>query len=100
MYLLRNLPDVSKNSIKRNHRADPAQIKNYLTDAIKALDSDNNTRALGQIELAGDQLETLVGGASVSGIVGEEEGEVEEGSGEDLDEPGDIDINDDEEDSP
>ena len=100
MYLLRNLPDVSKNSIKRNHRADPAQIKNYLTDAIKALDSDNNTRALVQIELAGDQLETLVGGASVSGIVGEEEGEVEERSGEDLDEPGEIDINDDEEDSP
>ena len=91
---------MSKNSIKRNHRADPAQIKNYLTDAIKALDSDNNTRALVQIELAGDQLETLVGGASVSGIVGEEEGEVEEGSGEDLDEPGEIDINDDEEDSP
>ena len=100
MYPLRNLPDVSKNSLKRNHRADPAQIKNYLTDAIKALDSDNNTRALVQIELAGDQLETLVGGASVSGIVGEEEGEVEERSGEDLDEPGEIDINDDEEDSP
>ena len=99
MYLLRNLPGVSKNSIKRNHRADPAQIKNYLTDAIKALDSGNNTRALMQVELAGDQLETLVG-ASVSGIVGEEEGEVEERSGEDLDEPGDIDINDDEEDSP
>jgi hypothetical protein len=99
MYLLRNLPDVSKNSIKRNHRADPAQIKNYLTDAIKALDSGNNTRALMQVELAGDQLEPLVG-ASVSSIVGEEEGEVEEGSGEDLDEPGDIDINDDEEDSP
>jgi hypothetical protein len=53
-----------------------------------------------QIELAGDQLETLVGGAYVSGIIGEEEGEVEEGAGEDLDESGDIDVNDDEEDSP
>ena len=40
----------------------PAQIKNYLTDAIKSLDSGNTTRALVQVDLAGDQLETLVGG--------------------------------------
>jgi hypothetical protein len=49
--------------------------------------------------LAGDQFETLAG-ASVSDVEGEEEREVDEGSGEDMDEPGDIDNNDDEEDSP
>ena len=77
----------------------PAQIKNYLTEAIKSLDSGNTTRALEQVDLAGDQLETLAGG-TVSDDKGEEGGEVEEGSGEDVDEPGDIDDNDDEEDSP
>jgi hypothetical protein len=77
----------------------PAQIKNYLTDAIESLDSGNTTRALEQVDLAGDQLETLAGG-TVSDDEGEEGGEVEEGSGEDMDEPGDIDDNNDEEDSP
>lgn len=44
-------------------------------------------------------METLAG-ATVSGDEGEEGGEVEEGSGEDMDEPGDIDDNEEEEDSP
>ena len=85
--------------LSESQSTDPAQIKNYLTEAIKSLDSGNNTRALEQVDLAGDQLETLAGG-TVSDDEGEEGGEVEEGSGEDMDEPGDIDDNDDEEDSP
>jgi hypothetical protein len=78
-----------------NQTADPQQIKNYLTQAIQALDSGNNTKALDQIDLAGDQLESMTGTEDD----GEDEGEVEEGPGEDADEPGDIDTND-EEDTP
>jgi hypothetical protein len=44
-----------------NQTADPQQIKNYLTQAIQALDSGNNTKALEQIDLAGDQLESMTG---------------------------------------
>lgn len=50
-----------------------------------------------QVDLAGDQLETLAG-TSVSDVDKEKKGEVEEGSGEDMDEQGDIDDNDDKED--
>ena len=85
--------------LSESQSTNPAQIKDYLTEAIKSLDSGNTTRALEQVDLAGDQLETLAGG-TVSDDEGEEGGEVEEGSGEDMDEPGDIDNNDDEEDSP
>jgi hypothetical protein len=83
-----------------NQTVDPQQIKNYLTQAIQALDSGNNTKAVEQVNLAGDQLESLTGTE-----VGEdededdEEGEVEEGAGEDADEPGDVDAND-QEDAP
>lgn len=83
--------------LSESQSTNPAQIKDYLTEAIKSLDSGNTTRALEQVDLAGDQLETLAGG-NVSDD--EEGGEVEEGSGEDMDEPGDIDDNDDKEDSP
>ena len=85
--------------LSESQYTDPAQIKNYLTEAITSLDGGNTTRALEQVDLAGDQLETLAG-ATVSDDEGKEGGEVEEGSGEDMDEPGDIDDNDDEEDSP
>jgi hypothetical protein len=81
--------------------ADPQQIKNYLNQAIQALDSGNNTMALEQVDLAEDQLETMTGteDAEEEEEDDEEEGGIEEGEGEDEDEPGDIDAND-EEDAP
>jgi cytoskeletal protein RodZ len=85
----------------QNQTADPQQIKNYLTQAIQALDSGDNTKALEQVDLAEDQLESVTGteGAEDEDEDEEVEGEVEEGPGEDEDEPGDIDTND-EEDTP
>ena len=77
----------------QNRTADPEQIKNYLTQAIQALDSGNNTKAAEQVDLAADQLEGMTG--TESGEDDEDE-EVEEGAGEDADEPGDIDTNDEE----
>ncbi len=69
---------------------DTTQIKNYLTEAMQALDSGNNTMVLEQLDLAE---------AAMTGTADDDEGEVEEGPGEDEDEPGDVDTND-EEDSP
>lgn len=86
----------------QNQTADPQQIKNYLNQAIQALDSGNNTQALEQVDLAEDQLEIITGTESAEDEDDndeEEEGEIEEGPGEDEDEPGDIDTND-EEDTP
>ena len=84
-----------------NQTADPQQIENYLNQAIQALDSDNNTKALEQVDLAEDQLESMTGteDAEEEEQDDEEEGEIEEGEGEDEDEPGDIDTND-EDDTP
>ena len=80
-----------------NQTADPQQIKNYLNQAIQALDSGNNTKALEQVDLAEDQLESMTGTESVEDEDDdEEEGETEEGEGEDADEPGDTDSNDEE----
>jgi hypothetical protein len=81
--------------------ADPQQIKNYLNQAIQALDSGNNTQALEQVDLADDQLESMTGTESAEDEDDDEEqeGEIEEGLGEDADEPGDTDTND-EEDKP
>lgn len=77
-------------SVQQNQTANPEQIKNYLTQAIQVLDSGNNAKAAEQVDLAIDQLEGLTGRES-----GEDEDvEVEEGAGEDADEPGDIDTND------
>jgi hypothetical protein len=84
-----------------NQTVDPQQIKNYLNQAIQALDSGNNTRALEQVDLAEDQLESMTGTESNEDEDDDEdeEGEIEEGPGEDEDEPEDIDTND-EEDTP
>jgi hypothetical protein len=84
-----------------NQIADPQQIKNYLNQAIQALDSGNDTKALEQVDLAEDQLEGITGTEDTEDEDEdeEEEGEIEEGAGEDIDEPGDIDTND-EEDTP
>jgi hypothetical protein len=84
-----------------NQTVDSQQIKNYLTQAIQALDSGNNTKTMEQVNLAGDQLESLTGteDGEDEDEDDEEEGEVEEGAGEDADEPGDVDAND-QEDTP
>jgi hypothetical protein len=73
--------------------ADPQQIKNYLNQAIPALDSGNNIQAL---DLAEDQLDSMTGTESAEDEDDdeEEEGEIEEGPGEDENELGDIDTND------
>jgi hypothetical protein len=81
---------------QQNQTGDPQQIKNYLTQAIQALDSGNNTKAAEQVDLAEDQLEGMTGTESAED---DEDEEIEEGAGEDADEPGDIDTND-EEDTP
>jgi hypothetical protein len=81
---------------QQNQTADPQQIKNYLTQAIQALDSGNNTKAAEQIDLAEDQLEDMIGTESAED---DEDEEMEEGAGEDADEPGDIETND-EQDTP
>jgi hypothetical protein len=69
---------------QQNQTADPGQIKNYLTQAIQALDSGNTTMAAEQIGLAEDQLE----GTGTEIEDEDEEGEEEEGEVEDEDEPG------------
>jgi low affinity Fe/Cu permease len=95
------IPQTSTPQPSINQTADPQQIKNYLNQAIQALDSGNNTMALEQVDLAEDQLESMTGTVDAEEEEDEEEdeGEVEEGLGEDEDEPGDIDTND-EEDTP
>ena len=80
-------------TVKQNQTADPQLIKNYLTQAIQALDSGNNTKAAEQVNLAEDQLEGMTG---VESTEDDEDEEIEEGAGEDADEPGDIDTNDEE----
>ena len=50
-----------QHSRQQNQTADPQQIKNYLTQAIQALDSGNNTKAAEQVDLAEDQLEGMTG---------------------------------------
>jgi cell division protein FtsX len=76
--------------------ASSEQIKKSLTQAIQALDSGDNTKAVQQLKVAADQLGTLTG-VSVSGGESDDKGEgVEEGPGEDADEPGDTDVNDNE----
>jgi hypothetical protein len=76
---------------QQNQTGDPQQIKNYLTQAIQALDSGNNTKAAAQVDLAEDQLEGMTG---VESTEDDEDEEIEEGAGEDADELGDVDAND------
>jgi hypothetical protein len=81
---------------QQNQTANPERIKSYLTQDIQALDSGNNTKAAEQVDLAEDQLEDMKGTESAED---DEDEEIEEGAGEDADEPGDIETND-EEDTP
>ena len=85
------IPTVTQQ--QQNQTADPQQIKNYLTQAIQALDSGNNTKAAEQVDLAEDQLEDMTGTESAED---DKDEEIEEGAGEDTDESGDVDTNDEE----
>jgi cell division protein FtsX len=98
--LLGNVQAQNTTAPQQQQTANPEQIKTYLTEAIQAIDSGNNTQALERVDLAGDQLEMLTGTQSVDDDdEDEDEGEIEEGAGEDADEAGDVDTND-EEDTP
>lgn len=97
--LLGNVQAQNTTAPHQQQAANPEQIKTYLTEAIQAMDSGNNTQALERVDLAGDQLEMLTGTESVDDDEDEDEGEIEEGAGEDADEAGDVDTND-EEDTP
>ena len=97
--LLGNVQAQNTTAPQQQQAANPEQIKTYLTEAIQAMDSGNNTQALERVDLAGDQLEMLTGTESVDDDEDEDEGEIEEGAGEDADEAGDVDTND-EEDTP
>ena len=83
------------------------QIRDYLIQAIQAIDSGDKTEAIQQLQLASNQMGTLTGVSvqsndvegKASGGSGESDdrGEAsEEGPGEDADEPGDRDENDEE----
>lgn len=72
---------------QQNQTADPEQIKNYLMQAIQAIDSGNNTKAAEQVGLAEEQLEGMTG-TEVEDEDGEDE--EEEGEVEDEDEPGEV----------
>ncbi len=78
--------------------ATPQQIKDFLTQAIQALDSGDNTKAVQQLKLAAEQMGALTGVSVVSSNgESDDKGEgIEEGPGEDADEPGDSDKNDEE----
>jgi cell division protein FtsX len=93
--LLGNAQAQNTTAPQQQQTANPEQIKTYLTEAIQAMDSGNNTQALERVDLAGDQLEMLTGTQSVDDDdEDEDEGEIEEGTGEDADEAGDVDTND------
>jgi cell division protein FtsX len=98
--LLGNVHAQNTTASQQQQTANSEQIRTYLTEAIQAIDSGNNTQALERVDLAGDQLEMLTGTESVDDDNEEEdEGEIEEEPGEDADEAGDVDTND-EEDTP
>ena len=86
---LASITDVNAQS------GDTEQVKEYLNQAMQALDDGNNTLALEQVDLASDVLENITGGADA----GEEEdndGTAEEGAEVDTNEAGDDDANDEE----
>jgi ribosomal protein S20 len=83
--------------VQAQNAATPEQIKDYLTQAIQALESGDNAKAIQQLKLATDQIDGSTGVSVVSSNGESDEGEgVEEGPGEDADEPGDEDQNDEE----
>ena len=83
---------------KAQNAATTEQIKEYLTQAIQALESGDNAKAIQQLKLATDQIDGSTGVSTVSSNgESDDKGEgAEEGPGEDADEPGDVDQNDEE----
>ena len=75
---------------------DTEQVKEYLNQAIQALDDGNNTLALEQVDLASDTLGSMTGVADAGEGEEDDKGTTEEGAGEDADESGDTDTNDEE----
>ena len=102
------LPSGSTGLDAQAQNADTSQqIRDYLIQAIQAIDSGDKTEAMQQLQLASNQMGTLTGVSvqsndvegKASGGSGESDdrGEAsEEGAGEDADEPGDSDENDEE----
>ena len=75
---------------------DTEQVKEYLNQAMQAVDDGNNTLALEQVDLASDVLENMTGGADAGEEEDDNNGTTEEGAGKDAAEPGDEDTNDEE----
>jgi hypothetical protein len=75
---LASISDINAQSTS----GDTEQVKEYLNQAIQALDDGNNTLALEQVNLASDTLGSMTGGSDAG--EGEEDDEVttEEGAGE------------------
>ena len=84
--------------VQAQNAATPEQIKDYLAQAIQALESGDNAKAIQQLKLATDQIDGSTGVSTVSSNgESDDKGEgAEEGPGEDADEPGDVDQNDEE----
>ena len=78
---------ITTMKVQAQNSATSEQIKDYLTQAMQALDSGNNTKAAEQVSLAEEQLEGMTG-TDVEDENGEDEDE--EGEVEDEDEPGDV----------
>lgn len=76
------------------------QIRNFLVQAIQALDDGDNSEAIRQLQFATDQMGTLTVVSDQSNNDNSESDDIEEGSEEgpeeDADEPGDTDTNDEE----
>jgi len=81
-----NAQGLTDDTEQQDAVGDTEQIKEYLNQAILAIDDGNNTLALEQVDLASDALESMTGSADAG----------EEGAGEDADEAGDDDTNDEE----
>ena len=80
--------------------ADTSQlIRDYLVQAIQALDNGDNSEAIRQLQFATDLMGTFTGVSDQSNNDNSESDDIEgseEGPGEDADEPGDTDSYDEE----
>jgi hypothetical protein len=94
---LASITDVNAQSTSGDQGTigDTEQVKEYLNQAMQALDDGNNTLALEQVDLASDAVATMTG-VSDTGEEDDNSGTTEEGAGEDADEAGDDDTNDEE----
>ena len=56
-----NMTTPPSSTADKTKQRSPEQIKNFLTQAMQALDSGNNTRAAEQVGLTEEQLEGMTG---------------------------------------